>query len=79
MSVDKKCLKYIVTFLDIDECKYPAGTFCHINARCDNSPTSFSFSCTCINGYQGNGTFCAPVTASSGSSGRGPQFNFMHY
>lgn len=52
-------------FADFDECKYPAGTFCHANAICKNTPIDFSYSCTCTDGYQGNGTYCSPEKTNS--------------
>ena len=44
---------FVVLFLDIDEC---LGNPCDRNAICSN--TAGSFSCTCKNGYSGNGTAC---------------------
>lgn len=43
----------LFTILDINEC---LGNPCDVNAKCDNSPGSFS--CTCNTGYSGNGFAC---------------------
>ena len=40
---------------DIDECAL-ANDNCAETAECNNTPGSFS--CTCMTGYSGNGTFC---------------------
>lgn len=47
-----------VTCADIDECG-TATDNCDANARCTNTPGSFT--CTCNSGYMGNGTTCTPV------------------
>lgn len=54
------------TCQDIDECaEGTAG--CHVNATCNN--TSGSFTCTCRNGYSGNGTTtCNDVDECTASS-----------
>ncbi|CAB4033642.1 mucin 4, partial [Paramuricea clavata] len=43
--------------IDEDECC--TGTFCHAQSTCANSFGNFT--CTCSNGYSGNGTFCEDV------------------
>ena len=44
------------TCLDIDEC---GGNPCDANAKCVNSPGSFS--CSCVGGFTGNGFSCTDV------------------
>ena len=43
---------------DIDECAL-ANDNCAETAECNNTPGSFS--CTCMAGYSGNGTFCEGI------------------
>ena len=53
----KKCVLQILSCLlsDIDECS--AGTdSCHQEAMCMD--TDGSYTCTCSNGYTGNGEIC---------------------
>ena len=45
----------ILNFLDVDECATNRYN-CHSQATCKNNPGGFS--CTCNNGYQGNGIEC---------------------
>ena len=47
-------------FADIDECDAGVNN-CHIDAECAN--TFGSFTCTCIDGYEGNGTDCTGTPA----------------
>jgi hypothetical protein len=48
-------LKNRISYLDIDECA--TGTHnCHANATCTD--TSGSYTCTCLAGFTGNGTYC---------------------
>ena len=42
--------------LDIDECLTNTTHNCHTYANCTNN--NGSFSCTCMNGFTGDGTFC---------------------
>ena len=44
--------------LDINECDQSLHQ-CHANAYCTN--TNGSFTCTCSNGYSGNGTTCEGI------------------
>ena len=46
----------ISLFTDIDECSDSTHN-CHADATCAN--TDGSFTCTCNEGYTGNGTFCS--------------------
>ena len=46
----------ILIFLDIDECLSSDANDCHPDASCNN--TVGSFDCTCLSGFEGNGTFC---------------------
>ena len=41
---------------DVNECEDPGGNDCHQNANC--SDTIGSYTCTCMLGYSGNGTYC---------------------
>ena len=47
-------IKYIL-ILDLDECSLDTDT-CDDNAVCTNNAGSYT--CTCNNGYSGNGTKC---------------------
>ena len=53
----KSCNCYSETLIaaDIDECLEELHS-CHANATCTN--TVGSFTCACLNGYNGNGNFC---------------------
>ena len=42
-------------FVDVDECVEGLHS-CHVNANCTN--TLGGFSCSCLNGYIGNGNVC---------------------
>ena len=42
--------------LDIDECTNAETNECHFNASCNN--TEGSYTCRCLDGYQGNGKNC---------------------
>ena len=46
----------LFTVLDIDECANATTNNCDFNANCTNTPGSFT--CTCNQGYTGNGTTC---------------------
>lgn len=52
-STNLHSLSYTCT--DIDEC-LSNSTGCSVNANCSNTPGNFT--CTCKNGYQGNGFTC---------------------
>jgi hypothetical protein len=41
---------------DVDECASPDANDCHPDASCNN--TVGSFDCTCLSGFEGNGTLC---------------------
>ncbi len=41
---------------DINECAINGTNNCHKHANCSNDVGSFS--CSCMNGFTGNGTFC---------------------
>ena len=63
MSCQRKLLIKSVSFkfdieihLEIDECSDPSLNDCHDNANCTDVPGSYV--CECVEGYQGNGTFC---------------------
>ena len=43
-------------FPDVNECD-TLGHNCHENAEC--SDTDGSYTCSCVDGYTGNGTFCS--------------------
>ena len=49
-------LTRIFTLIDIDECANATTNNCDSNANCTNTPGSFT--CTCNQGYTGNGTTC---------------------
>ena len=51
VSVD--CCNLLLYLSDIDEC---LSDPCHSNATCNN--TIGSFTCTCVNGYSGDGILC---------------------
>jgi hypothetical protein len=55
------CFKYSMLRFslppDIDECADNANNSCHKDANCQNTPGSFT--CSCNNGFTGNGTSCA--------------------
>ena len=48
-------IKILTHSIDVDEC-VNATNPCHTNARCNN--TDGTYTCTCNNGYYGNGTHC---------------------
>ena len=52
------CMMAIVSPIDINECAN--ATTCNSNAACTNTPGSFT--CTCNQGYTGNGTTCEGKT-----------------
>ena len=45
-----------LTLLDFDECVSSDTNDCHPDASCNNMDGSFV--CTCLPGFEGNGTFC---------------------
>ena len=50
-------IKASVLFMaDIDECASPGDNNCSTNATCTNTPGGFT--CTCNQGYTGDGTTC---------------------
>ena len=49
-------LSYMCILADIDECNSSSTNNCDPNALCMNIPGSFT--CTCKNGYSGNGLSC---------------------
>ena len=53
-SVCNSCDKTNVS--DINECSDPMLNNCHEQATCTN--TNGGYTCTCIDGYKGNGTAC---------------------
>ena len=46
----------LLEFADRDECSDSTFNNCHINATCAN--TDGNFTCTCNDGYEGNGISC---------------------
>ena len=53
-TLKKNCL------LDIDECKDESNTnACHHYAKCEN--TYGSYNCSCLDGFEGNGTHCQDI------------------
>ena len=46
----------LVVLQDINECVDPEGNDCHENSTCTD--TFGSYTCTCMLGYSGNGTYC---------------------
>jgi hypothetical protein len=48
-------MKYPLAVTDVNECEMRTHD-CHDNATCTN--TNGSFTCTCINGFYGNGLNC---------------------
>ena len=57
MKILKRCGVFFVFFNpDIDECSSDVDD-CHNDANCTN--TAGSFTCTCREGYTGNGTSCS--------------------
>ena len=51
------------TVSDIDECADATTNNCDSNAMCTNTPGSFT--CTCNQGYTGNGTTCEGTDSNS--------------
>ena len=49
-------LTAVYLLLDVNECDDPGGNDCHRNASCTD--TIGSYTCTCMLGYSGNGTYC---------------------
>ena len=56
--IDVVCSLYTVAlaFLDVDECASSDTNDCHPDASCNN--TVGGFNCTCLSGFEGNGTSC---------------------
>ena len=50
-------INFVLMSIDIDECCI--GISCHEQSTCANSFGNFT--CTCNNGYSGNGTFCEGI------------------
>ena len=60
MGILQRCVFvfYLYICLDIDECSSDVDD-CHNDANCTN--TAGSFTCTCREGYTGNGTSCSGI------------------
>ena len=52
----KSITTVVLVFVDVDECSTGTDN-CHAQATCSNTPGSFT--CTCSNGYEGNGRVCS--------------------
>ena len=50
----------ITISVDINECANGTSNACHENADCSN--TAGNYTCSCYNGYQGNGFLCEGKT-----------------
>ena len=48
--------QYTDILIDVDECASSESNDCHPDASCNN--TVGSYVCTCLSGFEGNGTFC---------------------
>ena len=57
--VEVDSLKCFLTPVDFDECADATTNNCDSNANCTNTPGSFT--CTCNQGYTGNGLICAGI------------------
>ena len=50
---------FTIMSLDVNECMN-SSNLCHSNANCINSDGSYV--CTCMNGYTGDGFYCAGIS-----------------
>ena len=48
--------QYVIFITDVDECESAESNECHFNASCNN--TEGSYTCRCLDGYQGDGKNC---------------------
>ena len=46
----------MIFITDVDECESAESNECHFNASCNN--TEGSYTCRCLDGYQGDGKNC---------------------
>ena len=53
---DYKQFIYVLIMADINECASPGDNNCSTNATCTNTPGGFT--CTCNQGYTGDGVTC---------------------
>ena len=48
--------QYVIFITDVDECESAESNECHFYASCNN--TEGSYTCRCLDGYQGDGKNC---------------------